>query len=78
MKITRSTPCAGLHETEMLTEWYAAIGSFRVRVAGVGETQDEADTNARLLLGQARAQLIQETGEADKLGVLADFMGANV
>jgi hypothetical protein len=77
MRTTRNKTNDGV-ETTIHVQWFAATGYFTVQAVGLGPDTGIADSNARLMLGQARAQLIQETGEADKLGVLADLMGPNV
>lgn len=47
----------GQHETIIQLHWYAQAGNYLVEAVGLGNSPEAAETSARLLLGQARAQL---------------------
>lgn len=47
----------GEHEASLVLDWYAGIGSYRIKIHGYGVSDEEAEKSARLLLGQAKAAL---------------------
>ena len=63
MKITRRTTSIGEHEAILDIDWFAGTGSFSIRATGIGSSPEAAEKLARLMLGQARAELAKATTE---------------
>ena len=63
MKITRRTTSQGEHEAILDIDWFAGTGSFSIRATGLGSSPEAAEREARLYLGQARAELTKATTE---------------
>lgn len=63
MKVSHRVTARGEHEAIIELRWYAVAGSYLVEAVGLGTSLEDAEKNARLLLGQARAELSKATTE---------------
>jgi hypothetical protein len=63
MKVSHRVTAKGEHEAIIELRWYAQTGTFLVEAVGLGNSPEAAETSARLMLGQARAELSKATTE---------------
>lgn len=62
-QITRRILTTGEHQTILELRWFALAGSYLIEAVGTGDSPEAAETSARLLLGQARAELNEVTAK---------------
>jgi len=63
MNITHRPAPKGLHEALIEFDWFTGTGSFVIRATGLGSSPEAAEREARLFIGQARAELTKATTE---------------